>query len=251
MDIRRIQDIDLEDINLRTRYYTLFQSGNIDQAKIMYNTYPQLQGKVLNAETLNQFVESVIELETNYYTNVEDKLKEDRELFQLEVDELVYMSEYKSDFQYEVNNFVLYLGNIYYCFTKPPIGTSPTNSDYWIELGLKGDIGTPTLGVAWRGEWNPIVNYKQKDMVIYDNKIYVAKEASVGTVPTVESYWILALNNVPQSIYISYDPPEHALEGSIWIKIKEIDYGTETYMLEQNINIGNYINFTTIERSLI
>lgn len=219
MDIRRIQDINLSDIELRTRYYGLMSAGMIDEAKLMIVSYPQLKGKVLNSEMLNQFVDSVLELEQNYYTEVEDFLLEQRNDFQLSIDELVYIGEYDNLTQYEVNNFVVYGDNIYFCYVIPPIGTLPTNEDYWIELNLKGERGLLSLGVQFVGLWDVTRTYREKEMVIYQNKMYVSKKSGVGNIPLDHEYWIVAIDNKPQSIYVGVEEPKHMQVNSLWIKI--------------------------------
>lgn len=248
MDIRRIQDVHLSDIELRTRYYGLISAGMIDEAKQMVISYPQLNGKVMSAQALNQFVDSVMELEQNYYTNVEGFLREQLDDLQLSIDELVFMSDYDSTTQYEVNNFVIYGDNLYYCYVIPPIGTLPTDSDYWIELNLKGTQGVAPLGVNLMGMWEATKSYKEKDMVIYNNSLYVAKSSSTGVLPTNTSYWIVAINNKPQTIYIGTEEPKYMQNGSLWIKITEIDDSVSKYFLSETINIGSYMNYVPTER---
>lgn len=250
MDIRRIQDINLDDINLRTRYYAYLMECSISEARLMVNAYPQLRGKVLDAETLNQFVNKVLDLEQNYYTDVEDVLNNELDIFNIRIDDLVYVGEYDNTETYERGNFVIYNSQLYFCIApidQTITDIAPTNTTYWLYLGLEGDKGTPPLGVKFKGLWNSSTTYGEKDMVAYDNKLYVAKIPSLGVVPPNSTYWLLALTNEPQTIYVQEDAPLGVQEGSIWFRITDVD--TNRYRLYSNTFIGNVMNETGMERS--
>jgi len=79
-NIIRYQDLGLDDLSLRSQYYTLFLSGSIDQAEQLVLDNPQLGGKVLNATNLNMIVNSILNLENLYDTKatqfMSDKLVE-------------------------------------------------------------------------------------------------------------------------------------------------------------------------------
>lgn len=221
MDIRRVQDVSLDDITLRTNYYSYWQSGNISSAKNLINNNPQLRGKVLDSETLNQFVNSVLGLEENYFVDFEDVLREDREIFQLKIDDLVYVGIYDGiNILYKKDNFVIYNEELYFCIKdNPTVGILPTDTEYWLYLGSKGETGTVPLGVKFLGTWNPEIIYYTKDMVLYDNKLYVAIDSSLGAVPTDDTKWMVGVDNEPQHIYVSETEPENLQYGSIWLKI--------------------------------
>lgn len=219
--IYNLQDISLNDVELKSQYYSLFMSGNITQAQALYDSNPQLRGKVVNADMLNLLVVYIVVLEIEWFSEVPWFLDNLSTQFQIKIDELIYMNQYNTSAQYEINNFVLSSGVIYYCYKRPPIGTAPSNSNYWVALGLKGENGSDTLGVNYQGQWQSITSYARLDMVVFNNELYVAKTNNTNKPPNISSNeWFKAVQIVPQSIYTGVAPPaEGFTDGDIWFKI--------------------------------
>ena len=217
---RTLQDIHLEDVSLKTQYYNYFLNGEIDNAKQVITSHSSLSSKVLNAENLNNLVNGILELEQNLYTNIDNYLTTKVNQYQISVDELVYMNEFSSTTQYEINNFVLYNDEIYFCKAIPTIGTLPTNTSYWLYLGLKGENGYYASGVLYSGLWDNAINYNIYNMVIYEGLLYVSKTSNVNINPSTddETNW-LKLEIEKQSIYFSETEPSNIPIGGIWFKI--------------------------------
>lgn len=221
MNFKRLQDINLEDAILKQEYYNLMFNGNIDSARQILADNQQLSTKVINAENLNILIDNILELEGLYHTNVTDFLANELSEFQINIDELVYMKNFNSSEQYVINNFVLYNEEVYYCYEQAPIGTLPTNTTYWVYLGLKGEKGSPTLGVCYQGEWVEENNYLKNDMVQYSNQLFVARVDSKGVDPTDNTKWLLAVKIEPLGIHISETEPSGLRVGDVWIKLKK------------------------------
>jgi hypothetical protein len=220
MNLSRIlQDIHLEDVSLKTQYYNYFLNGEIDNAKVIANR-SSLNSKVLNAENLNNLVNGILELEQNLYTNVDDYLSTKVNQYQISVDELVYMNEFSETTQYEINNFVLYNDKIYFCKANPTIGTLPTNTTYWLCLGLKGENGYYASGVLYKGLWDSAINYVSYNMIIYEGLLYVSKTNNTNINPSTDdgTNWY-KLEIEKQSIYFSETEPNDIPIGGIWFKI--------------------------------
>lgn len=218
-NIFKIQDVQIPDYELKKRYYKLFLGGAVDSAQKIYEDNPQLQGECLNAELLNQLLSAILELERRKIINVDDYLESEMTRRQISIMNLIYMQEYNNTKSYSVNNFVLYGDEIYYCYKTPPIGTLPTNSNYWIKLKLKGEKGTITYGVNYLGIYHNDVFYNEKDMVVYDNILYVAKETTSGQLPPDNpNVWLECVRVNNRIIYVSQTEPIMDV-GDIWIKI--------------------------------
>lgn len=218
-DIRRLEDININEVILKQQYYNSFINGNIEQAQQLINNNPELKFKVLNAENLNKIIEHILQLENNYFNGVEDVLENHLTKYQIDINDLIYLRDYNSEEQYEINNFVSYNNDIYYCFKKPPIGTLPTDENYWIYLGLHGEDSRIPLGVKYQGNWNGSKIYNKYDMVVYQNQLFVAKENNSNKIPTISTEWSLQMSVEEQGIFVSEEEPPTIKQGNIWVQI--------------------------------
>lgn len=218
-DIRRLEDININEINLKGQYYNLFMGENIDEAHNLIESNQELKFKVINAENLNKIIEHILYLENNYFSNVENVLENHLNNYQIDINDLIYLREYDETTQYKINNFVSYQDEIYYCFKQPPIGTLPTNETYWIYLGLHGENSRIPLGVNYQGNWSSSKLYNKYDMVVYQNKLFVAKEDNSGQNPNTSDKWSLQMSVEEQGIFVSEAEPPTIKQGNIWIQI--------------------------------
>lgn len=218
-DIRRLENININEVTLKQKYYDSFINGNIEQAHQLINDNPELKFKVLNAENLNKIIEHILQLENNYFNEVEDVLESHLNKYQIDINDLIYLRNYNSNTQYEINNFVSYNDEIYYCFERPPIGTLPTNETYWIYLGLHGEDSRTGLGVKYQGNWSSSKTYNKYDMVVYSNQLFVAKENNLNKIPTISTEWSLQMAVKEQGIFVSEEEPPNIQHGNVWIQI--------------------------------
>lgn len=221
MRLYKLQDINLEDVDLKQKYYDNFFNGRIDEAKEIIENNPQLKSKVINAEQLNKLIEFLLTEEQYYYTGVEDVLSKHISNYQISIDDLIYLNEYNSMKEYEKNNFVIYKDEIYFCKKKTSIGILPTDSTYWVKLGLKGENGYSPLGVNYKGIYDNRISYKKYDAVAFNNNLYVAKKDSLNVNPSNSDYWFLASIIEEQGIYVSEVEPSNLKTSNIWIQILE------------------------------
>lgn len=219
-DIRRLEDININEVTLKQQYYNSFINGNIDDAHKLIEDNPNLKFKVINAENLNKIVEHILSLENNYFEGVENVLENHLSKYQIDINDLIYLREYNSNTQYEINNFVSYNNEIYYCFKTPPNkGVLPTDTKYWIYLGLHGEDSRISLGVKYQGNWNSSKIYNQFDMIVYQNQLFVAKEKNSGENPISSNKWSLQMAVEEQGIFVSEEEPPNIQHGNIWIQI--------------------------------
>lgn len=218
-DIRRLEDINIDEVKFKSQYYNYFINGEIDKAHQLIEENQDLKFKVINSENLNKIIEHILQLENNYFNEVEDVLSEHLKTYQININDLIYLRTYDSKYQYEINNFVLYNGEIYYCFKKPSIGTLPTNTTYWIYLGLRGEPSYPSLGVNYQGNWSSSKTYNKYDMVVYQNQLFVAKEQNSNKNPAISTEWSLQMYVKEQGIFVSEEKPPNIQQGNIWIEI--------------------------------
>ena len=114
---------------------------------------------------------------------------------------------YNSETTYYKNNWV-YCGNYYeldstgvsqpyqgnvvaLCITENEngiINQPPTpNSSEWVQFGLQGERGMPSLGVQYRGKWTANTDYPEKSMVLYESngyrKLYISTQQVSSSTP--------------------------------------------------------------------
>lgn len=81
---------------------------------------------------------------------------------------------------------------------KPYIYPSETP---WIYLGLRGDQGYPGLGTTLKGIYDSNVLYNEKDVVSYNNQLWIATQSFMGNPPGENSiYWSSFLNQEMRKI---------------------------------------------------
>ena len=220
--MNRLYDIDLNDIELKSEYYNNFFYGDIETAHGIVEDNPQLSDKVINEDNLNYIVNTLIDIENLFIDGYINEMERDRVKFQISIDDLVYCSEYDSTEQYEKFNFVIYNHNLYFCLDKPPIGTSPTNTAYWLNLSLRGDSGdsSSTMGVSYKGLWVS-GSYLKDDMVAYNGNLCVALD-DTSTTPTDTTHWyIMEAQVIRQKLYVSRTEPvvPSSVTDVLWFQV--------------------------------
>lgn len=213
------QDIQIPDVTLRQQFRQYMQTGQYAQAlAILTNNAAQLKGKAYIADTINTIINGVVNLQERYNTGVTVYLTDLVTQFNTLIDNLRKKGTWQSTVQYMPYNFVLYNNNIYMCIAKPPIGTLPTDTTYWLYLGLRGQQGDPGIDVNMTFDWNSGKPYQPNDLVVYQGNIYCAKIANTGVLPTDTNTWTLFLLLGEGKINVGVNPPDNPTRGMIWFQ---------------------------------
>lgn len=211
----RRQDIHLSDVDLRNQFVSLFLAGDYIGAFSILNDNPQLDSKKFVAEILNMLSAKIMNIQDLYYTNVDDFLASEVIRFQVLLDNYKRIGTYNNVTQYKLNNFVIYNNLVYLCILQPPVGTLPTNTTYWALIGLRGEKGAAGIDTSLKYAWNPSVTYNTKDVVEYDDILYVAKSANINKIPSSSVEWEIFLE--VNKRYIHTDSVGTGLTtGDIW-----------------------------------
>lgn len=216
----KIQDIQISDKALWQDFVAKYESGDYYGAlAVLQNA--QLASKANTASVANAMIKAVDDLQDLYYTNVEDKLADGLVTFQESIDNIANQGEYDATKQYAQGNFVLYNGNVYmYIANTPSTGNLPTDTAYWVNLGLKGDTGAPSLDLNLRYNWQSNLQYNPKDVVYYGDSMYWAKQTSTGEVPSTSAdYWGILIQNLPADITVSQSTPAKPYQGQLWWQV--------------------------------
>lgn len=216
----KYQDIQIPDNLLQQQLQQYFQNGQYTEAlTLLSNNNLQLEGKAYIANTINTLINGVMTLENYYYQGVTVFLSNLANQYQTMINNLRKRGTWTNSIQYTPYNFVVYNNNIYMCILQPPVGTPPTNTTYWLYLGLRGIQGPPGINVVMEYAWDSDVTYQVNDLVTYDGNIYVALQENTKVLPgTDPSTWMLFIQIETGGIIISVDTPSITVNNSIWFK---------------------------------
>ena len=188
----KYQNLHLADMTLFGQYRTLFKTNILSAQQLLEDS--QLENKFVEADDINDMTGDISTIENYYYNNVPVYLGTLLSTFNGNVDNLKFIGEYSPTTDYYPNNIVEYNGSLYYCkiLTGKISAKTPTNTGFWVYLGLRGKQGHPTLGLTLKGVWDSATTYSEKDVVTYSDRIYVATQSSSGEIPiSTSSYWSL------------------------------------------------------------
>lgn len=216
----RYQDIQTSDINIQQQFQFYFTNGQYVQAlNLLNNNLSTLQNKAFVANAINTIVNGMLILENYYYQGVVVYLSNLSSQYQLLINNFKNRSNWVSSVQYSQYNFVNYNNELYMCTQTPPIGTIPTNTNYWLYLGLQGIEGAPGVDVIMEYSWESNTSYQLNDLVTYNNNIYVALKNNIGIIPgTDNSVWLLFIQFKKGEIYVGVNPPSIFDNNTIWFK---------------------------------
>ena len=216
----RYQDIQISDVTLQKQFQQYYLTGQYSQALLLLaNNSQQLQGKAFIANTINTIITGLLALENYYYQGVTVYLSNLAIQYQTMINNLRKRSNWLASVQYTPYNFVVYNDDLYMCIEQPPIGTLPTNTTYWLYLGLQGLDGPPGVNVTMEYDWEQTTPYQMNDLVVYNDSIYVAIQDNTGVVPgTNDSVWMVFIQFDKGQIYVGTEPPASLNNNVVWFQ---------------------------------
>lgn len=207
-------DPTLEMLTVINQYYTLFDAGDLAGATALIESNPTLKQMVINADNLNQLRDMCISLERFFNDNVQQYIMG---VIKVPVD---YNPSSKY-IRYDIVGYVIGLAKQYYwCFKDDtPIGTLPTDTNYFIPITLRGEQGASGTGLSFRGSWDNISQFYKDDCVVDNNILWSANVDNVASEPTLESLDWTYVMGIQKQIMISDTQPTTQIEGDIWYAI--------------------------------
>lgn len=213
------QDIQIPDVSIRNSFKSLMAEEQYSQAlDLLQQNLPELEGKAYLAELLNRLSINIGVLQDNYFIEVEEYLSGLLSDYNTLIDNFIAKGAWNSQVEYAIYNFVVYNNSIYVCIQNPPVGTEPTNTTYWLFLGLQGEEGAPGVNVNLLYNWSSAKNYQINDVVVYDGNFYCATAPNINSVPTDLTSWVLFLNVGEGKINIGVNPPDEPSSNMIWFQ---------------------------------
>lgn len=216
----KIQDIQTPDRELWSQYVQAFADGQYDQAAAIL-TNAQLANKPMTKTVMNAAFDDVSNLESYYYDGVETPLVQHLASFNQMVADLANKQAYTDGTVYAKGNFVMYNNAVYvYINDVAASGHLPTDTAYWLYLGLRGSTGRAGISLKLRYAWSSASQYQPNDAVTYKDVMYFAKTANINKTPDTNPNDWGVLFNLPQAeIYTQADEPQTKYDGLIWFDI--------------------------------
>ena len=218
----RVQDIQISDANLKAQYIANFINGNYQAMASIISNNPQLDTKAFMADVINIISEQLTDLQEKYSTNVPDYLAALATELNTRVGQFKDFDEWSSSKEYSLYNFVDYNGDIYmYINQTPSAGNAPSNGNYWILIGLRGNQGAPGVGLNLRYDWSSFAEYNPLDLVFYGDSSWAAVQTNTNQPPSADSqYWFRFAEHKPVGIESSTTQPTQTYIGQIWFNMK-------------------------------
>lgn len=220
--IELMDDMHLSNEDIFHSYYDAVNEKNISQANQIINNNSQVQNQITDSNNINKLISQVNEDENMIKTDVDNFLDNQLQEFQNLIDQTKVMGTYNNTTQYEIHNLVYYQNKGYYAYKKPPIGTMPTDEDYWLEYDIRGLKGYGGVNLNFKFAWDANTVYQPMDCVFYQNKLWFANMTNQGVAPSLAHFpWLPAMIPLmPVKTQIRKETPTtYISSGDFWFKI--------------------------------
>lgn len=224
--IELMDDMHLSNSELFQNYYNDVASRNISGANQIIENNDQLQNQITDSDNVNKLIERVNSNEQQIKTDVDEYLQDQLNAFQDLINQTKVAGEFNAATQYKLHNLVYYQDKGYYAYKTPPIGTLPTDTNYWLEYDIRGLKGYGGINLNYRFTWDADIQYQVMDCVVYQNKLWFANQPNKGAPPTLAHYpWLpIMMPLEPVKAQISTTQPTIAMStGDFWFKITKGD----------------------------
>ena len=256
---------------LIAQYQAAMEAGNQIQANQILAQIPQGTQKIITATDLNTLSQAMLAIERFYLTDIKPYITQQQQNWLTVINQFSYQGVWESGTSYVVNNLVSYtvsgLNLVYIATSTPPVGTAPTNTQYWRLLTIQGQQGASGEGLSYRQEWNSSTQYATNDAVTYDGALWMALQASQNRLPDANpQYWQLVMNLETVTYPIQDTVPTNLQVDGLWFNTSSnptkyyyldaltneasannIISGYQAYDDSGNLLVGTYQNYTQDE----
>ncbi len=194
-------------------------AGNTELANTYFNQITNANKKFVTADSMNTLFQTCIAAQRLYKNNYADFVTQKQAEWEEQVNQMSYKGPFSLTTQYKQNNYVTYNNNIYIVISNPPIGTYPTDTNYWRMMTIAGRAGTPGANMSFVGEWSATQTYSVQNIVLYGDGLWAATAASTNQIPAEGStYWQLIYRNAPVIYPVQATQPAEQNVGDLWFQ---------------------------------
>lgn len=223
-DIVSLLNVNSSDSSNIRLFQQLIMDGNFSQAQVVLNSIQNADRKFIDAPYFNLIRDAILALERFYKSDIYPYLQEQQEIWKNSVGQLSFLGPYNPNVQYAKNNYVSYIVNgqetIFIAIDDPPLGTAPTDTRYWRPITVKGQRGPSGPGASFMYEWEAGEIYEPQDVVIYQNRWFIAKVQNQNQPPFVGSpYWDVVVQLISLVYPVQVPEPEGQDIGQLWFQV--------------------------------
>lgn len=224
-EIIQMTGITTTDAPLVKQFQVYMQNADFANAQIILNQIQNASSKIISPEIMNKYRDCILALERFYKSDIEPYIEQKQSSWQQIIDRFSYISQYSPSTTYYKNNYVTFPNSygdldVYICTKNPPVGTPPTSTTYWRILTTKGNQGVSGTGGSFRYNWDSSVTYNADDIVVDNNKWWVATEQNINSEPYVGSQnWQIVLEISSATYPYSSTMPTSQDVGQLWFQI--------------------------------
>lgn len=189
------------DLTLVNQFRAYILAGDFASADSVLSSIINSSQKLLRAENINAWQESLEAMQRLYRDDYENFTEEKETEWEALVNNLIYLGSYSGATTYKKNNMVYYVSgdlatsSTYIAIQDVPIGTIPTNTTYWRKFTVQGVSGTAPISLTYLGLWKPNLAYSKNNLVLYDGRLWTGTSVSaVYTPPPKEGATYCLLN---------------------------------------------------------
>lgn len=242
--INLMDDMHLENKSLFMQYFQALNSGDLITAEAILNNNPSLKDQIMSSQNINSIITGVNRREEQPKEEIDYYLDDLFQQFINSINNMKTIPTFSIEVQYEELNLVYYNDMAYFAYNRPPKGTLPTDTNYWIEYDIKGLQGYGGVSnLNYMGNWSSSTNYNAGDVVIYQNKMWQANATNVGRAPDLSYYpWLLIMMPaMATKTPIQTLEPNNYAEGTFWFQIIEgEDISQTTWKISQPEITGRF-----------
>ena len=219
-----MQDILASDAEAVMGFQNAMQEGNVEEAQQYYAQIANADNKFINAQKMNALFNTCEALEKFYQSDIQGYVTNKQTEWQNILNNFTYMGVYNNTIQYQVNNWVTYtvqgVTQLYICIVQPPLGTAPTNTNYWRTFTVQGEQGASGIGVSFLGTWTSARNYVVNNCVSYNNALWNCIQPNSNIAPAIgSSYWRMIYQEQPVVYPVQVNQPTTAQTGDLWFEV--------------------------------
>lgn len=240
------------------QYQSALQTGNTTLANQILAQIPQGTQKIIKASDLNLITSAMLAVERFYKDNIADYVSDKQAEWLSVINQFSYKGTWSTGTSYQVNNLVTYttsgLTLVYLATSTPPVGTVPTNTQYWRLLTIQGQQGASGEGLSYRQEWNVSTQYQINDAVTYDGTIWMSLQSNTGVQPgTNNAVWQQIISLETAAYPIQPTEPQGLAQGDLWFNTQgnptKYIYEVDVTNFLDNVN-GEVIGATLEEKEV-
>lgn len=211
---------------LIAQYQEAMDAGNQIRANEILQQIPSASQKIIRATDLNQLSQAIQAVERFYATDIEPYISEQQTNWLNVINRFSYKGVWSSGTSYLQNNIVAYTSSglqlLFLATSNPPLGTPPSDTNYWRVLTIRGSDGLSGEGLSYRQQWSASTTYTEGDAVTYSGGLWMALQQNTNVVPgSNDEFWQLIIPIISTTYPIQSTQPSAQTQGDLWFNTQD------------------------------